>query len=61
METKTKTFDALEMSRRLREETSRELNAMSRAERVESLRQARERYAREYASRHPESAATPSS
>ena len=51
MGTKTKTFDAVEMSRRLREETSRELNAMSRAERIEYLRRVRERYAREYAAR----------
>jgi len=52
MQMKTKTFDAVEMSRRLREETSRELNAMSREERIEHLRQVRENYAREYAARH---------
>jgi len=34
METKTRTFDAVEMSRQLREETSRVLNAMSRDERL---------------------------
>ena len=51
METKTKTFDALEMSRRLREETSRVLNAMSREERLAHLRETRERFAAEQASR----------
>ena len=44
METKIKTFDAVEMSRRLRENTSRKLNAMSREERLACLRQARERF-----------------
>ncbi len=44
METKTKTFDAVEMSRRLREQTSRQLGAMSRAERQACLREARERF-----------------
>ena len=44
METKIKTFDAVEMSRRLRENTSRKLNAMSREERLASLRQTRERF-----------------
>ena len=38
METKIKTFDAVEMSRRLRENTSRKLNAMSREERRACLR-----------------------
>jgi len=62
METKTKTFDAVAESRKWREATSRKLNAMSREERLEYLRQVRERYAAEYASRHPESShATPSS
>ncbi len=56
MEPKTKTFDAVEMSRRLREETSRKLNAMTREERLEYLRQVRERYAAEWAARHPEKA-----
>ena len=44
METKIKTFDAVEMSRRLRENTSRKLNAMSREERLACLRQTRERF-----------------
>lgn len=43
------------MSRRLREETICVLNAMSRDERLEYLRQVRERYTVEYASRHAES------
>ena len=47
METKTKTFDALEMSRRLREETSRVLSAMSREERLAHLRETRERRSEE--------------
>ena len=42
METRIKTFDAVEMSRRLRENTSRKLSAMSREERLACLR-ARER------------------
>ena len=46
METKIKTFDAVEMSRRLRENTSRKLNAMSREERLACLRQTRERVLR---------------
>ena len=44
METRTKTFDAVEMSRRLREKTSRELNATSREKRLDCLRQTRERF-----------------
>lgn len=56
METKTKTFDAVEMSRRLREETSRKLNAMTRENRLEYLRQARGRYAAEWAASHSEKA-----
>jgi hypothetical protein len=37
MATKTKTFDAVEMSRRLREETSRLLATMSRQEKINFL------------------------
>jgi len=51
METKTKTFDAVEMSRRLREETSRVLGAMTREQRFEHLRETRERFAAEQAAR----------
>lgn len=51
METKTKTFDAVEMSRELREKTSRLLQSMSREERLEHLRQTRARYETEYAVR----------
>lgn len=52
METKTKTFDAVEMSRRLREETSRALGAMTREERLAHLRESRERFAAEQAARN---------
>lgn len=54
METKTKTDDAVAESRKWREATSRRLNTMSRDERLEYLRQVRERYAQESASRNPE-------
>ena len=37
METKTKTFDAVEESRKWREAASRRLNAMSRDERIAHL------------------------
>jgi hypothetical protein len=37
METKTKTFDAVEKSRKWREATSRRLNAMSRNARIAHL------------------------
>lgn len=37
METKTKTFDAVEESRKWREAASRKLNAMSRGERLAYL------------------------
>ncbi len=37
METKTKTFDAVEESRKWREAASRRLNAMSREERIAHL------------------------
>ena len=36
-ETTTKTFDAVEMSRRLREQTSRKLAALTREERIALL------------------------
>jgi hypothetical protein len=54
METKTKSFDAVEMSRHLREDTSRKLNAMTRENRLAYLRQVRERYAAEWAASNPE-------
>ncbi len=41
MDPKTKTFDAVEMSRELRETTSRLLASMSREERKETFRRAR--------------------
>ena len=44
MEAKTKTFDAVEMSRRLREKTSRALEPMTREKRLAALREARERF-----------------
>jgi F0F1-type ATP synthase delta subunit len=56
METKTKAFDAVAESRKWREATSRKLNTMSREERLEYLRQVRERYAQEYAARRPKNA-----
>ena len=43
METKTKTFDAVEESRKWREAASRKLNAMSRAERLAYLKALGER------------------
>ena len=51
MEAKTKTFDAVEMSRRLREKTSRALDAMTREERIVALREARERFCARRAAR----------
>ncbi len=56
METKIKTFDAVEMSRRLRENTSRKLNAMSREERLACLRQTRERFCARRQARPPATA-----
>lgn len=58
METKTKTFDAVEMSRQLREKTSLLLGSMTREQRRECLRKTRERYAAEYAARNLESASS---
>ncbi|MEO8350882.1 MAG: hypothetical protein ABI680_04070 [Chthoniobacteraceae bacterium] len=56
METKSKTFDAVEMSRRLRENTSRKLNAMSREERLACLRKPRERFCARQQARTPATA-----
>ena len=56
MENKTKTFDAVEMSRRLRENTSRKLSAMSREERLACLRQTRERFCARRLARQPAAA-----
>ena len=55
METKTKTFDAVEMSRELREKTSLLLHSMTREQRRETLRKTRARYEAEYAARVAES------
>ncbi len=44
MVTKTKNFDAVEMSRRLREDTSRLLASMSRKEKIEFLNRHLERF-----------------
>jgi hypothetical protein len=44
METTTKIFDAVAESRKWREATSRKLDAMSRAERLDYLRSAGERH-----------------
>lgn len=49
MDPKTKTFDAVEMSRELRETTSRLLESMSREERKETFRRARAQYEIEHA------------
>ena len=51
MEAKTKTFDAVEMSRRLREKTSRALEAMTREQRLAALREAREPFCARRAAR----------
>ncbi len=51
MKTKTKAFDGVEMSRRLRENTSCLLHSMTREQRHECLREARERYAAEQVAR----------
>jgi len=56
METRTKTFDAVEMSRRLREETSRVLGEMTREKRFAHLRETRTRFAEEQAARKAASA-----
>jgi hypothetical protein len=53
METKTKTFDSVEESRKWRDATSLKLDAMNVSERIAYLRSVGERYANEYASRSP--------
>ena len=51
METVSKTFDAIEMSRRLREQTGRKLWSMTPAQRRAYLNEATERYRNEIRSR----------
>ena len=51
MATMIKTFDAVEMSRRLREQTGRKLWSMSRDQRQTYLREATERYRAEICAR----------
>jgi hypothetical protein len=53
METKTKTFDSVEESRKWRDATSLKLDAMTASERIAYLRSVSERYASEYVSRSP--------
>jgi hypothetical protein len=53
METKTKTFDAVEESRKWREATSLKLDSMTASERIAYLRSVGERYASEFVSRCP--------
>ena len=48
METKTKTFDSVEESRKWRDATSLKLDAMTASERIAYLRSVGERYASEY-------------
>jgi hypothetical protein len=52
METALKTFDAVEMSRRLREQTGSKLWGMQREQRRDYLDQATERYRAEIRSRN---------
>jgi len=52
VETVSKTFDAVEMSRRLREQTGRKLWAMSPAQRRSYLNEATERYRAEIRARN---------
>ena len=56
METKTKTFDAVDESRKWREATSLKLDAMTASERIAYLRAVGERYASEYVVRPPKPA-----
>lgn len=51
MEPVSKTFDAVEMSRRLREQTGRKLWSMTQAQRRAYLNEATERYRSEIRSR----------
>ena len=53
METKTKTFDSVEESRKWRDATSLKLDAMNASERIAYLLSVGERYASEYVSRSP--------
>ena len=53
MVTPTKIFDAVAESRKWREATSRKLDAMSRAERMEYLKSRGERVRAELRARHP--------
>jgi hypothetical protein len=53
MESKTKTFDSVEESRKWRDATSLKLDIMTASERIAYLRSVGERYASEYASRSP--------
>jgi len=53
METKTKTFDSVEESRKWRAASSLKLDSMTASERIVYLRSVGERYASEYASRSP--------
>ncbi len=55
MEAKTKTFDAVELSRRLRQKTSRELEPLAREQRLAALREARERFCARRSTRVQES------
>ena len=56
METKTKTFDDVDESRKWREATSLKLDAMTASERIAYLRAVGERYASEYVARPPKPA-----
>ena len=53
METKTKTFDSVEESRKWRDATSLKVDAMNASERIAYMLSVGERYASEYASRSP--------
>ena len=53
METKTKTFDSVEESRKWRDATSLKLDAMNASERIAYLLSVGERYASEYVARSP--------
>ncbi len=53
MATQTKSFDAVDESRKWRESTSRKLDAMSRTERLAYLKKVGERTRAELRARHP--------
>ena len=57
MDSKTKAFDAVEMSRELREKTSKLLEGMTREERIETFRRARAQHVEERAAYVAERAA----